>query len=203
MRRIARASLASVLALCLWAPAARAQEEQAAPAPAAPRAGQRPVVRSVRVEGNARYTASQIAGAFGQLPGRALLGEAELRRGVEVLFATFHVRVTVEAVQLSDGSGAPVLGQEFDEVQQRLRDAARDLGEWIRDIDRLPQNDRAYMHDIGASPIQVRALFEAEGWSLERKRAAGQPPLHKQLHLIVRELQLFEERLQTPPNPYR
>jgi hypothetical protein len=105
--------------------------------------------------------------------------------------------------ELADGSGGPLLGQEFDEVQQRLRDAARDLGEWIRDVDRLPQNDRAYMHDVGASPTQVRALFEAEGWALERKRAAGQPPLHKQLHMIVRELQLFEERLQTPPSPYR
>jgi hypothetical protein len=104
---------------------------------------------------------------------------------------------------LSDGGSTTMLGQEFDEVQQRLRDAARELGEWVQEVDRLPQNDRAYMHDVGASPEHVRALFEAEGWSLERKRKAGQPPLRKQLQLIVRELELFEERLQTPPNPYR
>jgi hypothetical protein len=105
--------------------------------------------------------------------------------------------------ELSVGSSTAVLGQEFDEVQQRLRDAARELGEWIQEVERLPHNDQAYLHDVGASPGQVRALFEAEGWSLERKRAAGQPPLRKQLQLIVRELELFEERLQTPPSPYR
>jgi hypothetical protein len=105
--------------------------------------------------------------------------------------------------ELSTGSATAVLGQEFDEVQQRLRDAARELGDWLHEVERLPQNDLAYMHDVGASPDHVRALFEAEGWSLERKRTAGQPPLRKQLQLIVRELELFEERLQTPPNPYR
>lgn len=105
--------------------------------------------------------------------------------------------------ELAGGSGTTVLGQEFDEVQQRLRDAARELGEWLQEVERLPQNDRAYMHDVGASPDHVRALFESEGWSLERKRAARQPPLRKQLQLIVRELELFEERLQAPPNPYR
>jgi hypothetical protein len=105
--------------------------------------------------------------------------------------------------ELSVGSATAVLGQEFDEVQQRLRDAARELGEWLQEVDRLPQNDQAYMHDVGASPDHVRALFEAEGWSLERKRTAGQAPLRKQLQLIVRELELFEERLQSPPNPYR
>lgn len=104
---------------------------------------------------------------------------------------------------LGAGASTTMLGQEFDELQQRLRDAARELGEWIQEVDRLPQNDREYMHDVGASPDHVRALFEAEGWSLERKRATGQPPLRKQLQLIVRELELFEERLQTPPNPYR
>ncbi|HLT40205.1 MAG TPA: hypothetical protein VK034_28190 [Enhygromyxa sp.] len=104
---------------------------------------------------------------------------------------------------LTEGASTTVLGQEFDEVQQRLRDAARELGEWIFGVDRLPQNDREYMHDVGASADHVRSLFEAEGWSLERKRKAGQPPLRKQLQLIVRELELFEERLQSPPNPYR
>ncbi len=105
--------------------------------------------------------------------------------------------------ELSEGGGTSMLGREFDEVQQRLRDAARELGDWIHEVERLPQNDRAYMHDVGASPGQVRALFEAEGWALERKRQSGQPSLHQQLQRIVRELELFEERLQTPPDPYR
>lgn len=118
---------------------------------------------------------------------------------------TRSLRLSLEGPlhELSAGSSTALLGQEFDELQQRLRDAARELGEWIQEVDRLPQNDKEYLHDVGAAPEHVRALFEAEGWSFERKRAAGQAPLRKQLQLIVRELELFEERLQSPPNPYR
>ncbi|MCA9686132.1 MAG: hypothetical protein KC457_28425, partial [Myxococcales bacterium] len=104
--------------------------------------------------------------------------------------------------ELNEGAGTPVLG-EFDELQQRLRDAARELGDWIHDIERLSQADRATMHDVGADPRRVRGLFEEEGWSLERKRQPGQPPLRDRIEAIVRELQRFEERLQTPPDPYR
>lgn len=131
---------------------------------------------------------------------------SHLSRNLQALARdTRALRVSLEGPlrELSEGGGSTLLGQEFDEVQQRLRDAARELGDWIHETQRLPQNDRAYMHDIGASPDHVHALFEAEGWALERKRKSGQPPLVKQLGLIVRELELFEERLQTPPDPYR
>lgn len=131
---------------------------------------------------------------------------SHLSRNLQALARdTRALRLSLEGPlrELSEGAGRPVLGQEFDEVQQRLRDAARELGEWIHEVDRLPQNDQAYMHDVGASPDPVRALFEAEGWSLERKRKSGQPSLRVVLERIVRELERFEERLQTPPDPYR
>jgi hypothetical protein len=109
--------------------------------------------------------------------------------------------------ELSEGGDKPLvpLGQlgEFDELQQRLRDAARELGEWIQEVDRLDRRDAAYMADVGAHPGTIRAIFDDEGWSLERKRKPNTPPLKRQLERIVRELQAFEERLQTPPNPYR
>jgi hypothetical protein len=92
---------------------------------------------------------------------------------------------------------------EFDEVQQTLRDAAREIGDWLHELEQLGAIDRAYLHDVGAESSSIQALFEAEGWSLERRRKPGQPPLHKQLERLVRELTLFEERLQTPPAPYR
>ncbi len=131
---------------------------------------------------------------------------SHLSRNLQALARdTRALRLSLEGPlrQLAEGGGTAMLGQEFDELQQRLRDAARELGDWIHEVERLPQNDQAYMHDVGAEPDHVRALFEAEGWSLERKRKSGQPPLRKQLGLIVRELELFEERLQTPPDPYR
>jgi len=131
---------------------------------------------------------------------------SHLSRNLQALARdTRALRLSLEGPlrDLSEGSAAAMLGQEFDEVQQRLHDAARELGDWVNEVDRLPVNDKAMMHDANADPSRVRALFEAEGWSLERKRERGQPPLRKQLGLIVRELELFEERLQTPPDPYR
>jgi hypothetical protein len=92
---------------------------------------------------------------------------------------------------------------EFDETQQVLNDAAREIGDWIHEVQRLSPSDQAYLHDVGAVSAPIRALFEAEEWSLERKRKPGQLPLHQQLQRLVRELTLFEERLQSPPAPYR
>ena len=92
---------------------------------------------------------------------------------------------------------------EFDETQQVLNDAAREIGDWVHEVQRLSPADQAYLHDVGAQSAPIRALFEAEEWSLERKRKPGQLPLHQQLERLVRELTQFEERLQTPPAPYR
>jgi hypothetical protein len=117
---------------------------------------------------------------------------------------TRALRLSLEG-PLRDGQrlNSTVSLSEFDEVQQTLRDAAREIGDWLHGLEQLGANDRAYLHDVGAESSSIRALFEAEGWSLERRRKPGQPPLHKQLERLVRELTLFEERLQTPPAPYR
>jgi hypothetical protein len=104
--------------------------------------------------------------------------------------------------ELDEAPSSPMLG-EYDELQERLRDAARELGEWLHELDHLPSSDRDYVADVGAEPLRIRSLFESEGWSFERKRNPGQPPLRDRLHTIVGELRLFEERMQTPPNPYR
>lgn len=117
---------------------------------------------------------------------------------------TRALRLSLEG-PLRDGQrlDATVTLSEFDEVQQTLRDAAREIGDWLHSLEQLGPNDRAYLNDVGAEGSSIRALLESEGWSLERKRKPGQPPLHKQLERFVRELTLFEERLQTPPPPYR
>ena len=99
----------------------------------------------------------------------------------------------LDAGVLSDGG----------ELDQILADAAREIGDWIHEVERLGPADQGYIHDVGADSDPIRALFESEGWALERKRKPGQKPLHVQLERLVRELQAFEERLQTPPNPYR
>jgi hypothetical protein len=104
--------------------------------------------------------------------------------------------------ELDETPSSPMLG-EYDELQERLRDAARELGEWLLQLDHLARGDRDYVAAVGAEPDRIRALFQAEDWSFERKRGAGQPALRDRLTTIVGELRLFEERVQTPPNPYR
>lgn len=131
---------------------------------------------------------------------------SHLSRNLQILARnTRALRLSLEGPlrELSGSSVLALIEQEFDEVQEQLRDAARQLGDWVHEAERLPPNDKGYMHDVGADPSRVRALVEAESWALERRREPGQPPLRKQLGLIVRELELFEERLQTPPDPYR
>ncbi|NVB42681.1 hypothetical protein G6O69_32970 [Pseudenhygromyxa sp. WMMC2535] len=130
---------------------------------------------------------------------------SHLPRGLQALARdTRALRLSLEGPlrELAEGGGGAMFS-EFDELQQRLRDAARELGDWVHEVERLSQTDAAYMRDVGAEPGRVRGLFEEEGWSLERKREAGQPALRVRLEAIVRELELFEERLQTPPDPYR
>ncbi len=70
-------------------------------------------------------------------------------------------------------------------------------------VEKLHEGDAATLRDTGARPQRVRALFEAEDWSLEIKRAQGQPPLRERLRALVDELRGFETKLQTPPSPYR
>src|SRR5262245_3360143 len=100
-RRHALRSAAALLVLALT-PAGQ-QKPPPPPAEAGQQAQARPIVRAVRTVGNVRYTSDQLVSAFGQHTGEPLLGETELRRGVEVLFDTFHVRAVVEMVPLAGG----------------------------------------------------------------------------------------------------
>ena len=126
------------------------------------------------------------------------------RRLQDLARDTRALRLSLEGplAELRDGVGRSWIG-EPDELQQRLRAAARDLGEWIIDVDRLPASERAYLGDVGATTDPIRAIFEAEDWSFERRRKANQPPLRQQLERIVELLARFEVKLQTPPAPYR
>ncbi|NJK32864.1 MAG: hypothetical protein HC927_10905 [Deltaproteobacteria bacterium] len=104
--------------------------------------------------------------------------------------------------ELREGTG-PALLNDYDELQRHLDAAARELGEWLQEVDRLPLPDAEYVHDVGAEPERIRSVFETEGWAFERRRQPGQRPLQDRLQALVDELRSFEERLQTPPNPYR
>jgi hypothetical protein len=127
---------------------------------------------------------------------------SHLSRPLQTLLRdTRALRLALEG-PLRQLSESAMLG-DHEELQQHLHDSARELGEWLRELDRLPKNDREYVADAGADPDRIRTLFELEGWSFDRKRPQGQPPLRDRMRAIVDELRAFEERLQVPPNPYR
>lgn len=61
--------------------------------PAQERPEARAIVRSIRVEGNRRYTDQQIISAYGQRIGEPLLDAEASRAGIELLLKSFRVRV--------------------------------------------------------------------------------------------------------------
>jgi len=103
--------IAALVALwtCLGGPLAAA----AAGPPRLPqengRPPQLPIVRSIRVEGNRRYTAEQLVSALGQAVGQPLLGETERKRGIKTLFDTFHVRAQLEVERTAGDEAVDLL----------------------------------------------------------------------------------------------
>lgn len=100
------------------------------------------------------------------------------------------------------------LGTRTSELDNELLNASREVGEWLRQIERLGPDDLETMHDVGAHPEPVRQAFETEGYSFEYGRAAvfgdgrGEP-LSARLKRMMDELDRVESALQTVRDPYR
>lgn len=152
---------------------------QAQDTPPAVPAQDRPVVTAVRVEGHTRYTAEQLAAAFGQAHGARLLDAAELRRGVEVLFDTFHVRATVELVP------APA-GGEGVELLLRIEDLPLDLemrvtGNVAIDDDKVHEwagvgeREELYVHQAPRIRTRLLQRYREEGFYFADIRVVERP----------------------------
>ena len=113
---------------------------------------------------------------------------------------TRALRVSLEGPihQLDDHAAASLDTQELDAV---LSNASRDLGEWVRSFTTLCEEDLITVRDLGAEPEKVQALFEHEGWVLDRRR--GRAHLAQRLRRISKELEHLEVRLQRQLDPYR
>jgi hypothetical protein len=90
-------------------------------------------------------------------------------------------------------------------IQQGLTNASREIGDWLRTVERLGDEDRARLSDFGAKPAIVRELFGAEGGSLELDgpRAGAIRRIGGRIREIQRELERIERALQTRTDPYR
>jgi hypothetical protein len=86
-----------------------------------------------------------------------------------------------------------------------LMNTSRQLADWVGSIDRLPEEDRERLADMGLSADPVRNALAREGWAFERKNLLrdGEPSMDARMRNVMVELQRFEEALQLPPRPYR
>lgn len=169
--------LAAIATACLAASALSAQE--GVTPPAGVQAPARPAVRAVRIEGNARYAAEQLTAAFGQRVGAALLGEAELRRGVEVLFDTFHVRALVELVPIP-GSATEV------EILLRVEELPLDLelritgnveidDEEVRKWAGLGDREELYLYQAPRIRARLLQSYRDEGFTFAEVKVVERP----------------------------
>ncbi len=150
-----------------------------APAPVEQATRPRPIVRAIQVEGNARYTDEQLIAAFGQALGQPLLGASELRRGVEVLFDTFHVRALVELVPPEAGSDEVELLLEIEELPIDLE--LRITGNVEIDDDKLREwagiGAREELYLYQAPRIRARLLqhYHDEGYAFAEVKVVERP----------------------------
>lgn len=161
-----------------------AGQEPAGTAPAGQESVQRPVVRAVRVEGNVRYTAEQLAAAFGQRLGEPLLGEAEVRRGIQVLFDTFRVRALVELLPAADESEVELLLRVDElplDLELRIVGNVEIDDETVREWAGIGEREELYLYQ--APRIRARLLqhYHDEGFYFaevkEVPRPAGEDPV--------------------------
>ena len=172
--------VSAACALAALAGSVHAQEPHAAPQATPPSQERpRPIVRAVHVEGNARYTTEQLAAAFGQPVGQRLLGEAELRRGVEVLFDTFHVRAQVELVPPPGGGDEVELLLRIEELpldlELRITGNVEIDDDKVREWAGLGAREELYLYQ--APRIRARLLehYREEGYYFAEVKVVERP----------------------------
>jgi outer membrane protein insertion porin family len=164
---------------CLAGALARGAHAAQETPPAPEAALQRPRVTAVRVEGNARYTAEQIAAAFGQRVGERLLGEHELRRGVEVLFDTFHVRARVELVPVPGSADEAELVLRVDELPLDLE--LRIVGnveiddEDVREWAGIGAREELYLYQAPRIRARLLQRYREEGFHFAEVEVVERP----------------------------
>jgi len=104
------------------------------------------------------------------------------------------------------------------EVERELLNASRDIGAWVRLVERLGDQDQATMRDMGAHFEPVRDAIAAEGWALELRPNAKyvdmiegardnlvnhSEKLSERMRRLLLELERVETKLQIPLDPYR
>src|SRR5688572_32068064 len=140
---------------------------------------QRPIVRAVRVVGNVRYTPEQIAAAFGQQVGEPLMGEAEVRRGVEVLFDTFRVRTLIELLPHAANEHEVELLLRVDELPLDLE--LRIVGnveiddDEVREWAGIGESEELYLYQAPRIRARLLQRYREEGYYFAEVKVVERP----------------------------
>lgn len=99
------------------------------------------------------------------------------------------------------------MSPEFDgkSIDHVLMNSSREIGEWLNSLQRLGEEDREHLIDVGANAAAVRDAFAAEDFALELGAGGGRRASRLVDHVreIQRELDRIEKALQIQTDPYR
>lgn len=118
---------------------------------------------------------------------------------------TRALRLSLEEPMILVKDAEGLLGGETprSDLERELMNASRDLGEWVRLVERLPEEELAQLRDLGVDYGPVRDAMAREGWSLELRRKKATEKLSVRLHRILGELERIERAMQVQADPYR
>ena len=106
--------------------------------------------------------------------------------------------------QLNSVGRLGAMGSDAEELDSKLREATRELGEWLAAVDRLMPSDRQRLDELSPEVERVRNIFAKEQYALERVvRRRGRPSLRNTIKRLLEELSKFERDMQRAHNPYR
>lgn len=95
--------------------------------------------------------------------------------------------------------------EDLESFDTMLMNVSRAIADWLVTIDRLPDQHRAAMKDLGADAGPIRSALEHEGFAFERKHLTrpGAPPLDERLKAVMTALSRVELALQSSQRVYR
>ena len=95
--------------------------------------------------------------------------------------------------------------EDIESIDHLLMETSRQVHDWLGMVDRLSENDRMRLDEVGASPEPIREILRAEHGAFERARfrVAGQATLDHRLAALAQEFARIETALAARSRIYR
>jgi hypothetical protein len=95
--------------------------------------------------------------------------------------------------------------EDIEVFDATLLDLSRQLTEWVKAFESLPEADRERLRSRGVDAAPVRLELEREGGAFERRnlRRAGVAPLPQRLRGLIQSFVVVERVLEQVDGPYR